>query len=490
MAALLLQGGEICDLDRGPERADLLIRDGTIVQIAPSIPPPAGATIVDATGRVVIPGLVNAHTHSNQALECGLADNLPLDLWMVLASYGGAGASLSARELYVATAVGAVQMLRSGTTAVVDMVRVDWLDFDAQIDAVVQAYRDVGLRAGVAVQYSDLDFFDSLPLHLVGSDPPLPRRPGPRLDRLLAGAERFVARWQGRDPRILPMLGPSSVPRCSDELFAASVDLARRAGCRLQTHLLSAKSQVPLAAQRFRRSTVERLGELGCLGPEFSFAHCIWPTAVEIEALARAGSPVVLNTVSNQKLGAGIAPLQQLRDAGVVLALGTDGASSNDGQNMFDTLKSTALLHKLYGPSSSWPTARQALAMCWQGGAAVLGEPLGALQPGFRADLVLLRLDRLFRLPHPHMLNQLVYGDPTPAVDGVIVHGRPVLERGRVVGLDETALWTEAQQVVDRLFASLPERLHRLALVQPTLERLEQAVRELPLPIERRADVH
>jgi 5-methylthioadenosine/S-adenosylhomocysteine deaminase len=491
-APILLRQGWLFEPDRPFEQGDLLVRDGRIVGRAAHLDGPADCVVVDASQHVVLPGLINAHTHSNQALERGLSDNLPLDSWMVLASYGGAGARLDSEDLYVATAFGALQMLRSGCTSVVDMARVDQgAGFDAEAAAVVRAYQDVGLRAAIAIQYSDLDFFDSLPLQLVNNErPPLPARPPGELEAILGNVARWVRQMQAAgDPTITPMLGPSSVPRCSDALFERSAVLASELDVGMQTHLLSARSQVALAHERFGKRTVERLDELGCLGERVSFAHVIWPDAFEISLLASARSPVVSNPVSNQKLGAGIAPLQAVRDAGGVIALGTDGASSNDSQEMWETLKSAAILHKTYGVPDAWVSAEEALRWVWQGGAAVMRQPVGSLAPGSWADVVLLRLDRILKLPLEYMRNQLVYAGPGGSVDRVYVHGRLVLDGGRALGVDEDAIWRAAQRVVDRLYADIGVRLATHAAAAPAMAALEAAVSGLPLPIERRADV-
>jgi len=490
-ASISIDNAWVLDAQRPLQQVDLLREGGTIAAIGPRLDMPPGVQHVDASRHLIVPGLINAHTHSNQALERGLSDNLPLDSWMVLASYGGAGARLDAEDLYIAAAFGAIEMLRGGCTSVIDMARVDQgANFDAQINAIVRAYRDVGLRAGIAIQYSDLDFFDSLPLHLVNTRPPLPTSPPGVLDTILANAEAWVRRMQSEaEPAIVPMLGPSSVPRCSDALFERSAALAARLDVGMQTHLLSARSQVPLAQQRFGKRTVERLAEIGCLGERVSFAHVIWADAEETALLARSGSPIVSNPVSNQKLGAGIAPLQAMRDAGATIALGTDGASSNDNQDMWATLKAASVLHKTYGSPERWVGARDALRWCWEGGARVLRQPVGRLAVGALADLTLLRLDRLLLLPDEHLRNQLVYAGPGFAVDSVYVHGRLVLDHGRVIGVDEDAIWRGAQKIVDRLYGAMNVRLKMFEAAEPAMSELDRAVRALPLEIERSADV-
>src|SRR5436309_11499237 len=216
----LVRGGRVFDLALPFEITDVLVVDGAIAALGHDLDA-RDADIIDATGMIVMPGLVNAHTHSNQSIEKGLCDALPLDAWMVVASYGGAGAALGPRDLYISTMVGALEMLTTGTTAVLDCPRSPQQWFDEGMDQIMSAYVDVGLRANVAAQYSDLDFFDSLPMALIGEERPRARTG--TVPELLGRVEPFLVRWGGRHPRLRPMLGPSSLPRCSVELFKASL---------------------------------------------------------------------------------------------------------------------------------------------------------------------------------------------------------------------------------------------------------------------------
>ena len=485
MAHILLRGGYLLDLDRDLGTGDLLAENGEIVRVGGDIEAP-GAEVIDARGRVVIPGLINAHTHSNQSIERGLCDRLPLDAWMVVASYGGAGARLQPRDLYLSAMVGAIEMLSTGTTSVLDCARSDASWFDEGLDAILQAYDDVGIRATVAAQYSDLDFYSSIPMGLI--DESKAKDPQQRiavLDEVLDRAERYLDRWEGRNPRLAPSLGPSSVPRCSTELFEASVELAKRKGARLQTHLLSAKSQVPVADQRFGGPTVEYLQRLGALESWASYAHGIWLSDDEVALLGDTDAVIVHNPVSNLKLGAGIAPVPAMRRAGVRVALGSDGASSNDSQNMFETTKAAAIVHRVTSTPDLWPGAADALQMCWEGGAAAMGQPIGRLALGCRADLTLLRTPSLFIAPKEHMLHQLVYAELGRSVDTVLVDGRVVVRDGRVVTVDVESLLQEAQELVSRIWSALPERQQRFEEARPMLEELERAVGALPLAFAR-----
>ena len=481
MSTLLIKGGYLLQPDEPLVQADVLVADDEIAAVGDVTAPP-GADVLDVAGRVVIPGLINAHTHSNQSIEKGLCDRLPLDAWMVLASYGGAGARLEPRDLYVSAMLGAIEMLTTGTTAVLDCNRTEPAWYDEGMDAVMQAYIDIGMRANVATQYADLDFFSSIPLGLIDAPDSLASRARrANVNDSLDRAERFIDRWNNRHALLTPMLGPSSVPRCSQELFEGSLALARRKGVRLQTHLLSAKSQVPVAEERFAGSTVDYLRTLGGLQEWTSFAHGIWLSDEEVAMLGETDAGIVHNPVSNQKLGAGIAPAPALVRAGVNVALGSDGASSNDSQNMFETVKSAAILHRIANPPDQWPGAEDALRMCWQGGAAVMGKPIGRIAPGCKADLTVLSTDSLLLAPKEQLMNQIVYSELGMSVETVIVGGEVVVRDRRIQTIDVDAVFAEAQELAARVWASLPERFTRYEETEPILRQLERQVGALEL---------
>ena len=479
---VLVKGGHVFDLELPFARADILIEDGAIARVGNEIAAD-GARVRDATGLIVMPGLINAHTHSNQSIEKGLCDALPLDSWMVVASYGGAGATLQPTDLYLSTMVGALEMVATGTTAVLDCPRCDQRWFDEGMDQIMYAYRDVGMRANVAAQYSDLDFLDSLPMSLIGEDRPRPRTAA--VPELLARLEPYLERWRNKHPRLRPLLGPSSLPRCSSELFEASVDLAKRRGVGLHTHLLSAKSQVPVARARYGGSTVAFLERIGAIQPWTSFAHAIWLDDAEIARLGELGGTIVHNPVSNLKLGAGIAPVPAMLRAGVTVGLGTDGASSNDSQNMFETIKTAAILQRPIVPQSEWPTALDALRMCWDGGARALGQRIGRIAPGYRADLAMLRARELRIAPKEQIAQQLVYAELGRSVDTVMVDGDVILEQGRVTSVDADGLLADAQRLIDGIWGTLAARTARFAEIAPKLERLEREVRALSIGFRR-----
>lgn len=479
MATLILRNARLLDQERDGSIGDIVAVDGQIVAVGSGVGAQYAAdedvTDLDLGGDIVVPGMINAHTHSNQSIEKGLCDALPLDAWMVLASYGGAGARLSPRDLYISAMAGGIEMIRSGSTSVLDCARADIEWVDAGMDAIMQAYVDLGMRANVAIQFSDLDFFSSIPIDLIPDGASLRKPPLAAPDVVLAGAQRFLERWDTQSSRVRPILGPSSLPRCSTDLFAASVELAKATGARMQTHLLSAKSQVDIAHERFGGSTVAYLAKMGALESWASYGHAIWLDQREVEMFAETDAVAVHNPASNLKLGAGVAPVPALLRAGATVALGSDGASSSDTQNMFETLKLSTTLHRVQGPPATWPTAADGLNMLWSGGAAAMGVDVGRLTVGALADFTVLDINCVWPAPAEQMRQQIAYSELGAAVKSVFIDGRPVMVDRSMTTVDEDTILAEARELAHRVWTTLPDRLARFETLRPMLEQIEAA---------------
>ncbi len=485
MTETLIRGAYLFDVGRPLATGDILIRDGIIAEIGTKITAPQ-ATVIDASDKIVMPGFINAHMHSNQALEKGLNDRYPLDTYMLLGSYGGANAEFRPRDLYVSAMVGAIDMIRGGSTSALDMPRVDMRWFREGTDAIMQAYADIGMRAMVAVTYTDLNFPGSLPLELVpGAFEALKPKKTAELADIFPLAGAFIDKWRGKNPLLLPAIGPSSLPRCSTELFEASVDFAKERGLRMQTHLLSAKSQVYVGEKRYGGSTVEFLDRIGCLEDWASFAHSIWLSPDEVNIFAKSCACAVHNPISNSKLGVGTAPIVELRKAGARIAIGSDGSSSADGQNMFETIKSAANVHRVSHRYEDWILAEDALDMCWNGGAAAMGQRLGKLEPGYAADLMLLHTRHLFITPKEQLAGQIVHAELGSSVDTMIIGGEIVFTESRFTRIDEAAIHAEAQEILTRVYRGMPERERQFAEMYPIFRDLEQAVVDAGLPFTR-----
>jgi len=474
MSSLLIRGGHVLDFDRSFEPADILIQDTRISQIRANLQVRADR-IVDATNKVVMPGLINAHTHSPQILDRGLGDALQLDAWLIAAI--NAGPPPDPEELYTLAAWSALVQLKTGCTACLDHVTGAAFErIDDSYDAIMQAYIDTGFRAAVAMTMGDLDLFQTMPCHLL-PELPVPRmdRTPPPADELLAAGRRFLQRWRGKVHRLQPYLGPGAPQRCSDELLSGCFGLAEEFDAGIHSHVLEARSQWFACEERFGLSPIAYLDERGWLSARLSCAHGVWLSQEDMQRLAAADSVVVHNPVSNLRLASGVANIQQMLATGTSVALGADGAASNDNQNMWEVVKLAAILHRVYGERAEWPSAESALRLCLAGGAAVFRQPIGSLRPGYEADLVVLGGPDIFLRPKPQMINSLVLSELGQSVQTVVVAGEVVLENGRSTRVDEARLWRQANDIVQRSLERPQIPPERLAYVQRLLEAVDRS---------------
>lgn len=438
------------------ERRDVEIRDGVIAALHPtnSTSPP-DATVVDAHGMLVTPGFVNAHTHSPDNLVRGTAPNLPLELWSLSSAVGREGRS--PREVYVSTLLGCIEMLRTGTTTVLDHIRFS-PDLDpAGLEAVAQAYLDSGMRAVIAPVVADRPVIETLPLDL--ADLPPPSASGYGRNKLMPAAEQvahvegFLRAWRGRDGRLEIGIGPSGPQRCSDDLLVRAADLSRRHAAPFHSHVLESRAQHAMALRLYGGSMIAHLERLGVLSPRASLAHVIWADDADLDAIAAAGAHVVHNPVSNAKLGSGVCRVSDLRDRGVTIGLGTDSACCNDSNNLLETAKWAALLHSLHvRDPARWIGPEQALVMATRGGAQALGlgARIGAIAPGLAADFAFFRLRAPAFVPLNDAVRQLVQGESGSALAMTMVAGRIVARDGRCTAIDQEAIWDEAAALAAR----------------------------------------
>jgi cytosine/adenosine deaminase-related metal-dependent hydrolase len=479
---LRIQGGTVlADPDAQPVAADVAVEGSRIARVGrdlgtgPNAVP--AAEVLDARNLLVMPGLVNAHTHAHNNLVRGAVDGLPLELWVphLVARV----AHRTVRDVYVGAALGAVEMVRTGTTCACDMANVVPWPTDETLDAVARAYADVGLRVTLAPQVADLTVLDSLDAHGVALPPDVraaAARPEPYPgDEVLATIRRAARRWHGHaDGRIRFGVGPSLPTRCSDAFLVACRELASELGLGLQTHLSETKAEAVEAWRRYGRRATEQLHALGLLHPHTVLAHSIWLDDRELDLIAAAGATVAHNPVSNLKLGAGIAPVLAMRARGIPVALGTDGSASNDTQNMFLPLRLAPILHRVTDPAyERWPDARDALRMATLAGARAAGveAEVGRVAPGFKADLVLLDLAASHYHPRNDLVRQVVFGEVAGSVRAVVVDGRVVVRDGRVTTVDEAALLAEADEIGRRMAVEMRGPLERVRALEPYVRR-------------------
>jgi 5-methylthioadenosine/S-adenosylhomocysteine deaminase len=382
---------------------------------------------IDATHLVITPGFVNAHTHSPENLARGLADGLELHEW--LGTVWRSLDRLDADGIRLAAQLGCIEMIRSGTVAVVDHFRQYPPRLDA-IDAVARAYQDAGLKALVAVWLRD------------ALGPRNRANSAPRQVEICAEAAR---RWHKPEHGLRIGVGPSGPTRCTDELLSGAGALAREAGLSFHIHVDETREEAGEARKRYGSTAIRHLRDLDLVWPGLSVAHGVWLTDADIRLLAGGGAGIVHNPISNMRLGSGIARLDAMRDAGMLVALGTDGAASNDSQNILEAAKAAAFLQRLsVKDRRRWPSMLDALAMLTHAPATMFGLTTGMLQAGGPADFVAFDRRSVGLAPGNDLHRQIVLCHTALTARFSMIAGRLVLDDGHLTTIDEAAVLREA----------------------------------------------
>ncbi len=449
----LIRGGRIYDHDgdvHQPATADLLINGETIERIAPAIAPEAGVEVIDAKGKLVIPGMVNAHYHSHDVLAKGLFEEMPFDVWTLHSNPVNYG-NRSQREIRLRTLLGAAESLRNGITTIQDFLTVVPQD-DATVDTVLSAYEEAGVRVVFAVAARDKAALDIAPF--------IPKDLPESIRQKLAGADRsakseldYVAGQIKRlglkpTPRQTWALAPSAPQRCSQELLEGMAALSREHDVPVFTHVYETRPQA--AAARVQSvSLLKSLADAGLMNEKLNLVHGVWLTSDDVAQLADAGARVVHNPISNLKLKSGVAPILDLHRAGVEVALGCDNYSCAETQNIFIAMRMLCLLPAVTSPEPGPIDAAYALRAATLNGARAVGMDgkAGAIRPGMAADLAILDLNEPAFVPFNSAARQLVFAEGGRAVETVFVAGKPVVRNGKLITLDEAALAAEAAEI-------------------------------------------
>jgi 5-methylthioadenosine/S-adenosylhomocysteine deaminase len=443
----VVRGGVLVD-PSGTRDGDVLIEDGAISAVG-SVEAPAGAREIDATGRYVTAGLINSHYHSGENFNPGLYENLPLDLWFVHSHQVTRTEPPSPDVIYARTMLGAMLMLRSGTTSCVDFLyEAPEINLET-LEPVVQAYRDAGMRATILMGVADRSFADSLPLNEEEAQEWADEAEAPSLDRILNIGRAAVDRWHEPEGMIGIGWGPSAPQRCSAELIDETMRMSRERGLVWQTHVLETRTQVMTSREWHDSSFVEVLNSKGLLGPETTLVHTVWLTDRDIELMADTSTTAVHCLASNLRLGDGVARLPAMRDAGVRVALGTDGRGCDETLDVLELARLTATVHKARGGDhGSWPTAAQALSMATRDASVCTGhgERLGRIEVGCRADLLVIDASAPTYTPTNDVVRQLVFGGRPGDITAVIANGETVVEEGRLTRVDEDEMLAQARR--------------------------------------------
>ncbi|MGQ9779711.1 MAG: amidohydrolase [Bacillota bacterium] len=415
---LVLAGPELVPL----HEAAVAVEDGTIVAVGS---PPADwrpEARIDAAGKIIMPGLVNTHTHAAMTLFRGYGDDLPLQEWLSQRIWP-AEARLTAEHVYWGSLLAIVEMLRSGTTTFADMYFF--------MEEVARAVADAGIRA-------------SLARGLIGLDPA-------KAEKDLAAAVEFARAYRGAaNGRITTMLGPHTPYTCPDGFLRQVVAAAAEADLALHIHVSETQRENEEIRARTGKTPVAHLAELGVFSRPVLLAHGVWLEEEDIAILARHRVGVAHCPGSNLKLASGIAPVSALHKAGVTVGLGTDGAASNNNLDLFREVRLAALVHKVREQDATAVPAGLALRFATVGGAACLGleKKIGQLSPGFRADLIMVSLHRPHLVPRHDPLSHLVYAvEGFADVTDVMVDGEFLLRDGRFTRLDEERIMREAERL-------------------------------------------
>ena len=437
---------------------DVVIADGRIAAVGPSgqVRPdePNSTLVIEAKDRIALPGLINAHVHSYAGLLKGTVDRTCLDVFMLYVT--AASAERRPRDAYLSAMIGCIEMLRTGTTGVLDHCPNRPLHRPELLDAEFQAYSDSGMRAALAPMFGDLPYLDTVPIQ-VGEMPEELAKGlrGERLDRAayFACMRHILKTWHGREGRLGVLLGVDGVQRCSDELLRETSAFAAEHGLGLHSHMLETKTQMVMAPARHRDGFTGYLAELGLLGDKSSLAHFVWASDRDIEIVRDAGATVVHAPASNLFTGAGIAPVQKLRRAGIPVAIASDGVNTGN-MLMLEKTRLAAMLARSTEPDyEKWFDAGDALEMATVNGGRALGYggALGRIEEGQIADLVLYDTRGTQLLPRIDPMRQLCFYESGSAVETVVVGGEVVVRNGRLTRVDEAALLAEANEAALRL---------------------------------------
>ena len=455
MSFTLITNGRVLDTETSTAPvADILINQGRIETVGPpGIAAPRDATVIDAAERLVIPGLINSHTHGHGSLYKGGGDRWTLELLLNAGPWLAGERTLEHK--YLAASLAAAEMLSKGCTAVYDLyVEIPAPTLEGMC-AVGQAYHDAGIRAVVAPMIADRTFFQAIP-DLVDALPETLREHVQKIKMTPAAStfdicRRLLDNWPFDRRRITPALGPTIPLHCSDDFLTTAHNLALEYDVGLHMHLAESKIQALSGVRHYGKSLTAHLDSLGFLGPHFTAAHAIWLDHDDIARLADHGASIAHNPGSNMRLGSGIAPIREMLDAGLNVGIGTDGAHCADNQNMFEAMRLASFASRLRSHDyDNWLNTGEVAALATTGSARALGmgDKIGKVAPGFEADLVLLDLNHLNWLPMNDPVNQLVHTEDATAVHTVIVGGDVVVRDGQLLSIDVAKLKSDAQEAI------------------------------------------
>lgn len=389
-----------------------------------SAPIPDAQKVIDAAGGIILPGLVNTHTHLPMTLFRGLADDLPLKQWLDTVIFPAEVAHITPENVRIGTSLACAEMLLSGTTTCCDGYFFE--------DDAAQTVADCGLRA--IMGQGVLDF-------------PAPGIEG--AEDAMAVIERFAVKWKAKSPLIRPSVFCHSPYTCSAVTLRLAKDMADKHNLLFQIHVAETRAECEIVRKQHLASPVGYLDRLGLIDSNSLLVHCVWIDSADTAVIVKRNAAVSHNPESNMKLAVGVAPLTQLKTAGVTVGIGTDGCASNNNLDLFQAMDITAKLHKVHDMDSTSADARCILEMATRDGARAIGmgSEIGSLEVGKKADLIIVDIHQPHLVPMYHPASHLVYSAKGSDVRTVIVNGRLVVENGSPIYLDLAEIMQRANYV-------------------------------------------
>lgn len=380
---------------------------------------------IDATGKVVMPGLINTHTHAAMVMYRGLGNDLNLMDWLQKYIFPAEARTVSPEFVRVGTRLALLEMIQSGTTTFADMYY-----FEEEVAKVTKAAGMRGVLGQTVIEF------------------PVPdaKTPADALVRAEAFARQFA-----HDELITPSIAPHSVYTLDAKTLTAVSQLAKRLMMPIQIHLAETQAEISLSQKRHQMRPVAILDNLNFWAPTTLAAHGVWINDDEIALLKRRDVGVSNNPESNMKLASGTAPVMKYRKAGVSVGIGTDGAASNNDLDMFEAMRQAAFQQKLVTMDPTAVSAAEALEMATLGGARALGrgQRLGSLEPGKLADLIIVSMSKARQQPLYDPSSQVVYASRGDDVETTIVNGRVLMRDRKVLTMDEATVLREARVAAD-----------------------------------------
>jgi len=430
-ADILVKNGIVLTLDENTTEISngaVALSQDTITAIGPAIDFSdwSASRIIDANGGIIMPGLINSHTHASMTCFRGLADDLQLMAWLNDHIFP-AEAKLDDYKVYAGALLACAEMIMSGTTCFCDMYLFE--------DAVARAAKDAGVRAVVGEVLYDFD--------------------SPNYGAIEKGFEytqRLIDTWKD-DPLVTIAVEPHSTYLCKPELLKKAFSLTQSYGLPLVTHVAESKSEVEQIKARYGRTPVEHLADIEVLAPNVLACHCVELTPNDISLLQRFDVKVAHNAESNMKLASGVAPIPALLNAGICVGLGTDGCASNNDLDLFLEMDTVAKLHKAKTLDPTAMDARTVLKMATIQSARALGldHIIGSLEVGKKADLIIIDTNKPHLTPMYNPVSHLVYAAMGSDVTTTVINGRVVMEDRELKSLDLKKVMDEVNKIADEI---------------------------------------